>query len=158
MRCKLFITAIILGMEMVNLHAQEGFVSAGQTVSGNGGSQSYSFGQVFYLAPGSDEGNTTQGVQQSYEISVVDVSELASAITITLYPNPVTDYLTLLTDETSLPNLSFQLCDAVGNILYTGQNLECQTHIDMRAFTTGIYLLTVIRENVIIKTFKIVRK
>ena len=159
MRYKLFIVATLSFLQIgVALLAQEGFVTAGQTATGSGGTQSYTIGQVFYLAPSSAEGSVIQGLQQPYEISLVNALAHTEAITLALYPNPVTDRLTLQIGDIPFINLSFQLCDINGRVLRTGQNLGSQTVIDMSGFVTGIYLLMVNQDDLTVKSYKIIKK
>ena len=78
--------------------AQESVNATGGDASGSGGSASYSVGQVVYTTNVGTNGSVSQGVQQPYEISVVTAIEEAKGInlTVTAYPNPTTDYLSLI--------------------------------------------------------------
>lgn len=57
--------------------------------------------------------------------------------TLSVYPNPVYDILTLHTDN--IEQLDIQLVDIVGNILYRGN----QTTIDMTTHSSGMYILKI---------------
>ncbi len=122
---KLKLSAIILlGLGLTGLQAQESVNATGGDASGSGGSVSYSVGQVVYTTNTGTNGSVTQGVQQPYEISVVTAIEEAKGInlTVTAYPNPATDYLTLRIDEFEISNLSFQLYDMSGKLLQSSKN------------------------------------
>ena len=59
-------------------NSQETILTAGKDASGSGGSASYSIGQVTYLFNASSAGSEAQGVQQPYEISVVQIVKNAN--------------------------------------------------------------------------------
>ena len=59
---KLLFCTVLLLLSIGALQAQEAVLSAGGNATGNGGSVSYSIGQVAYTASGTN-GTVTQGVQ-----------------------------------------------------------------------------------------------
>ena len=77
--------------------AQESINATGGNASGSGGSASYSVGQIVYTTTTGTSGSVAAGVQQPFEISTVTGIEEANGInlTVTAYPNPTTDFLTL---------------------------------------------------------------
>ena len=157
---KLKLSAIILlGLGLTGLQAQESVNATGGDASGSGGSVSYSVGQVVYTTNTGTNGSVTQGVQQPYEISVVTAIEEAKGInlTVTAYPNPATDYLTLRIDEFEISNLSFQLYDMNGKLLQNEKITGNQTSIVMSNLVPAIYFVKVIQGNKEVKTFKIIK-
>lgn len=96
------LTAIVLVLilSISTTMAQSSVNATGGNASGDGGSASYSVGQVVYTANTGTNGSVAQGVQQPYEISVVTGIEEAHDIklSVSVYPNPATDYLTLKAD------------------------------------------------------------
>jgi hypothetical protein len=157
---KLKLSAIILlGLGLTGLQAQESVNATGGDASGSGGSVSYSVGQVVYTTNTGTNGSVTQGVQQPYEISVVTAIEEAKGInlTVTAYPNPATDYLTLRIDEFEISNLSFQLYDMNGKLLQSEKITGNQTSIVMSNLVPATYFVKVIQANKEVKTFKIIK-
>lgn len=157
---KLKLSAIILlGLGLTGLQAQESVNATGGDASGSGGSVSYSVGQVVYTTNTGTNGSVTQGVQQPYEISVVTAIEEAKGInlTVTAYPNPATDYLTLRIDEFEISNLSFQLYDMNGKLLQNEKITGNQTSIVMSNLVPANYFVKVIQGNKEVKTFKIIK-
>ena len=157
---KLKLSAIILlGLGLTGLQAQESVNATGGDASGSGGSVSYSVGQVVYTTNTGTNGSVTQGVQQPYEISVVTAIEEAKGInlTVTAYPNPATDYLTLRIDEFEISNLSFQLYDMNGKLLQSEKITGNQTSIVMSNLVPANYFVKVIQANKEVKTFKIIK-
>jgi hypothetical protein len=75
--------------------AQESANSSGGNASGSGGTVAYSIGQVFYTSNAGSSGTVDPGVQHAYEIYSVGINETNLNISLTAFPNPTTEYLTL---------------------------------------------------------------
>ena len=110
---------LLLGLGLTGLQAQTSVNATGSNASGSGGSVSYSVGQVVYTTNTGTNGSVAQGVQQPFEISVVTGLEEAKGInlSVTAYPNPTTDYLTLSIADFDASKLSYQLYDMNGKLL-----------------------------------------
>ena len=158
---------LLLGLGLTGLQAQEAIPARGGNASGSGGSVSYSVGQIVYTTNTGTPGSVAQGVQQPYEISVVNSIDEAKGITLMLsaYPNPTTDYLTLEVDASTLLNirsLSYQLYNINGKLLMN-KNIESnKTSVSMTNLVSEIYFLKVIEAQGTvtqkeIKTFKIIK-
>lgn len=157
---KLTVSAVLLlGLGLTELQAQESVNATGGNASGSGGSASYSVGQVVYTANTGTNGSVSQGVQQPYEISVVTGLEEAKGINLSVsaYPNPTTDYLTLEVKEFDLSNLRFQLYDMSGKLLQSEKITNNRTSIMMINLLPSTYFLKVIQGNKEVKTFKIIK-
>lgn len=157
---KLKLSAVLLlGLGLTGLQAQESVNTTGGDASGSGGSASYSVGQVVYTTNTGTNGSVAQGVQQPYEISVVTGFEEAKGInlSVTAYPNPTTDYLTLSISEFEISNLSYQLYDMTGKLLQNKKLTGTETQIDMRNLVPTTYFVRVIAEHKSVKEFKIIK-
>ena len=150
---------LLLGLGLTGLQAQTSINATGSNASGSGGSVSYSVGQVVYTTHTGTSGSVAEGVQQPYEISVVTGLEEAQSInlSVTAYPNPTTDYLTLRIDEFEISNLSFQLYDMNGKLLQNEKITGNQTSIVMSNLLPATYFVKVIQGNKEVKTFKIIK-
>ena len=151
--------SILLAMLLVSfgLQAQVSMNAAGGNAAGDGGSVSFSVGQTAFSANAGSNGSVTQGVQQPYEISVLSVAEQAENISLSVYPNPSTDYLYLTSsDENS--DLSYQLFDMNGRLLKSEKITENQTNIDMQGLVSATYFVKVNQGNKTVKTFKIIKR
>lgn len=148
-----------LGIGLTSMHAQESFNATGGNASGNGGSASYSIGQVVYTTNTGTNGSEAQGVQQPYEISVAYGLEETNSINllVSAYPNPTTDYLTLEVKEFELTNLYFQIYDMNGKLLRSEKTTGKQTNITMSNLLPAIYFVKVVQEDIVIIVFKIVK-
>ncbi len=157
---KLKLSAVfLLVIGLTGLQAQEAIPTTGGEASGTGGSASYSVGQVVYTTNTGTNGSVAQGVQQPFEISVVTAIEEAKGInlSVTAYPNPTTDYLTLSIDEFEISDLSYQLCDINGKLLQKEKITGNQTSIVMSNLVSASYFVKVIQGNKEVKTFKIIK-
>ena len=150
---------LLLGLGLTGLQAQTSVNATGSNASGSGGSVSYSVGQVVYTNNTGTNGSVAQGVQQAFEISVVTGLEQAKGINLSVsaYPNPTTDYLTLSIGEFDISNLSYQLYDMNGKLLQNEKITGNQTSIAMGNLVPANYFVKVIQGNKEVKTFKIIK-
>jgi hypothetical protein len=76
-------------------------------------------------------------IQFSSEYNVSNVNNINNqSNTITLYPNPTQNILTI---TSSSPITNIAITDLIGNTVYTHQYGSNQVQIDVAAFPTGIY-------------------
>ena len=150
---------LLLGLGLTGLQAQESINATGGNASGSGGTVAYSVGQVVYTTNTGSNGTVAQGVQQSFEISVLTGLKEAKSInlSVTAYPNPTTDYLTLSIDAFNISNLSYQLYDMNGKVLQSKKITGNQTNIAMSSLVPSIYFVRVITGNQSVKVFKIIK-
>jgi hypothetical protein len=157
--------SILVFMLLATIHsfstimAQEVVPAAGGQASGDGGTVSYSIGQLTYQLHSSSGGSVAEGVQLPYEISVVTSSEDAREIklTVSAFPNPTTDYLTLQVDAFNLSDVSYHLYDMQGKLLQSENISDIQTNVSMRNLVPAVYFIKVMQHSREIKTFKIVK-
>jgi hypothetical protein len=149
----------LLVLGLTGLQAQESVNATGGNASGSGGSASYSVGQVVYTTNTGTNGSVAQGVQQPFEISIVTGIDEAKDInlSLTVYPNPTTDYLTLEVKDFELSTLHFQLYDMQGKLLQNEKITGTQTSIVMSNLVPATYFVKVIQGNKEVKTFKIIK-
>jgi hypothetical protein len=153
---------LLLFFGITGLHAQEAIPAAGGNASGSGGSASFTVGQVAYTTSTSSNGSVAQGVQQPYEISVVtDLEEALGIIPgLTVYPNPITDFLTLKVDAStslSVRSMRYQLYDISGKLIENKELTSNETSIDMKNLVPAVYFLKITSNNKAIITFKIIK-
>ena len=150
---------LFLGLGLTGLQAQTSVNATGGNASGSGGSASYSVGQLAYTTNTGTNGSVSEGVQQPFEISVVTGIEEAKGINLSVsaYPNPTTDYLTLEVKDVELLNLHFQMYDMNGKLLQNEKITGNQTSIAMGNLVPANYFVKVIQGNKEVKTFKIIK-
>lgn len=143
---------------MSGVFAQESTNSAGGDGSGSGGSVAYSIGQTVYTTNTGSNGSVAQGVQHAYEIFSVGIKETALNFSLTAFPNPTMENLTLQINDYNNEQLSYQLVDVQGKQLRNGQITAQQTQINMDYLPTATYFIHVAnQENINVQTFKIIK-
>ena len=152
------LTTIIALIFSVGLHAQETVPATGGDATGAGGSSSYTVGQVVYTTNTGTNGSVAQGVQQPYEISIsVGIEVTAINLELVAYPNPTNNALTLNIGNYNNEKLTYQLYDMQGKLLDSKQVVNSSTTIGMQDLPVSTYLLNVLDNNALIKTFRIVK-
>jgi hypothetical protein len=146
-------------LSLSTVTAQESVNATGGDASGSGGSVSYSVGQIAHQTHTGTNGSVVEGVQHPYEISVVTIIEKAKGInlSVTAYPNPTSDYLTLRVNEFDISNLSYQLYDINGKLLKAKKISGNQKNIVMSNLVPATYFVKVIKGNKEVKSFKIIK-
>ena len=148
---------VILITFTFSIKAQENINASGANITSDEGSISYSIGQTVYNTNTGTNGSISEGVQQPYEISVVSgIKEKDITLSISAYPNPTTDYLTLELIE--FENTNFQLININGKILQNEPIRNSYTRINMSNLINGLYFVKVIQNEIEIKVFKIIKK
>jgi hypothetical protein len=154
---------LLFNIGFTGLQAQKAIPAAGGEASGNGGSVSYSVGQVVYTAITSSAGTVTQGVQQPYEILEVTGIDNAKFINlkVTAYPNPTTDFLMLQVDEAYWDlgqAMKYHLFDMNGKLLDSELLESKETSIKMNDLGPAVYFLKIVQQEEEIKIFKIIKQ
>jgi hypothetical protein len=151
---------LLLCLCITALHAQQSANAAGGDGSGGGGSFSYSVGQVAYTYIYAATAFSGQGVQQPYEIYAdtgVGIIEAAIHLSVTVFPNPTQSVVRLKIDAPTLDNLSFQLCDAIGQVLINQKINESLTEVPMQGLAPAAYVLRVSDRLKAVRTFTIIK-
>ena len=153
------IVLLLSGIGLTGVYAQETINATGGNASGNGGSVSYSVGQMVYTIAQGSSGSIAKGVQQPFEISVVTSTPGIPGINLlcTAYPNPVSDLLILEIESFDREDLFYHLYDFNGRLLETGNIIGPRTNISMSKRVPAIYLLKVTENQKEITIFKIIK-
>jgi len=141
------------------VYSQQSLTAAGGEATGIG-TASYSIGQVAYSNNTGSNGSVSQGVQQVY--TIVDVVDLVGGLaTINLelaaYPNPTNNALTLNIGNYNNQNLTYRLCDMQGKLLDSKKVNNRSTEIGMQDLPASTYLLNIVDQESLIKTFRIIK-
>lgn len=138
--------------------AQQATVTSGGNATGTNGTSSYSIGQVSYSSASGTNGSVTQGVQQAIEIIVLGIDNFPEIkLIMSVFPNPTTAFVNLKIEEYSTNNLHYQLYDINGKQIQNQKITTSETQISMEDLTKSIYLLNVLDNNKLLKTFKIIK-
>ena len=151
------LSVLLLGLALT-LQAQQATTATGGDASGSGGTVAYSVGQIVYTTVTGANGSIAQGVQQPYEISIVQgIEENSIQLELTAYPNPTTNYLTLHVGKAELSTLNFQLYDISGKLIESRKIISRTETIAMANLASATYFLKVTYDSKLVKTFKIIK-
>ena len=147
---------------MYCLSAQSSVVPTGGTASGNGGTLTYTVGQI--AAQNNSDGTTSisEGVQQPYEIQTIGIDNYPGiTLNAILYPNPTQGNLQLVMSQEQLEMVNGQwlmkVFDANGKYLLSKQIDGETTLLDLSPYATGTYYINVCSGKDVMKTFKVVK-
>ena len=138
--------------------AQESVNASGGDATSSGGTVAYSVGQLVYTTNTSSSGTVSQGVQQAYEIYSVGIKETELNISLSVFPNPTADNLTLQISDYNNEKLSYQLFDLQGKLLNNGQVTAQQTLINTSSLSPATYFINVLnKENKQVQSYKVIK-
>ena len=143
--------------------AQSAIVPAGGDAQSNGGSVSYTVGQIAVQTATNSNGSfsVAEGVQQPYEIMTVGVDDYPQIVlSAVVYPNPTEDLAQLQLNGFEIP------ADGLRAILYDGNGKQLQsvtvtddlTPFQIGRYATGTYYLELRDGQRVLKTFKVIRR
>ena len=154
---KLFTTLFLTIALFAMVSAQSAIVPTGGTASGNGGTVTYTVGQIAVQT--NSDGTTTisEGVQQPFEISVVGVDDYPGiTLNAVIYPNPTQGIVQLEITNFQLEG-EIHVYDVSGKFLLK-KTIEGQTtQMDLSTYAPGTYYLSVYSNSQKLKTFKVVK-
>ncbi|MBR5984481.1 MAG: T9SS type A sorting domain-containing protein [Bacteroidales bacterium] len=155
-----FLILFCVLMTSIGAYAQSAVSASGGESLGSGGTACYTIGQTFYSANVGTNGQVSEGVQQAYEI--YDVTEvqnpIALGISLSVFPNPTNDFLTLRIDGDYIDGLDCTMYDISGKEIMEWQISSSETNIDMQSLPSATYFVRVTKEKNEVKTFKVVKK
>ena len=142
--------------------AQSDVVPAGGTATGEGGTVTFSVGQI--AVQSNEEGSIilSEGVQQPYEIQTIGIDNYPGiTLNAILYPNPTQGNLQLVMSQEQLEMVNGQwlmkVFDANGKYLLSKQIDGETTLLDLSPYATGTYYINVCSGKDVMKTFKVVK-
>ena len=142
----------------VNAQTSHQVLSAsGGDATGSGGSVAYSVGQIIYTSHTGTTGSVAQGVEQAYEIYSVGIKETTLNISLSVFPNPTSDFLTLKVEDYNNEALNYTLLDEQGRLVFNEQITTQDTQVAMSTLARGAYFINVLQANKKIQTFKIIK-
>jgi hypothetical protein len=155
---KIGLSVAFLLLGLGGLHAQKNTNATGGDASGSGGTVAYSVGQVVYTTIIDASGSVSHGVQHAYEIFSLGKKEQEMNISLSVFPNPTTDNLTLKISDYNNQNLKYQLFDMNGKVLNNGEVSSSQTQINTTSLPSSTYFINVVnQENKQVQSFKIIK-
>ncbi len=150
------IPGVLLLFLSSTLSAQQGLAAAGGGINGPTMKVSFSVGQTAYSYTTNGTNNITEGLQQSYNVTVLAVTE-AENLRLMVFPNPTSEFLSIQGNE-DLKKLEYILYDAQGKMVQKGKIAEAKNFLNLSQYPQSIYLLEIISENAPKQIFKIIKK
>ena len=159
----IFTTLLLCCVAVSITFAQSAIVPVGGDAQGNGGSVSYTVGQIAVQTVANSDGSVSvaEGVQQPYEIMTVGVDDYPQiALDAVVYPNPTENLAQLRLNGFEIPadGLRAILFDGNGKQLQSVVVTEDLTSFQIGQYATGTYYLELRDGKRVLKTFKVVRK
>jgi hypothetical protein len=141
------------------LHAQKSVNASGGDADGNSGSVAYSIGQFTYSVDTGLSGKITQGVQHAFEIFTMSNNNVKLNISLSVFPNPTSDYLFLEIPNYNSEYLNCKIYDMLGKVLSHKEIRASETKISLIGLPAATYFVDVInQENKRLQSFKIIKK
>lgn len=143
------------------LYCQDAVVSSGGEISGEGGTVSYSVGQIFVNTLSNVDIDVVvfQGIQQPYEVFFITPNpyDVNISLDVTAFPNPTTDILVLQLDDIDGKNLKYELFDSRGVILHS-QFIESEvSEINMKEYSPSTYFIRITDGHHLLTILKIIK-
>lgn len=152
-RITISIVALLFGF---NLQAQQNVLPAGEELSGNGGTASYSVGQIDYAENVGSNGTENQGVQQPYDTTLIILPVASANSGFEVYPNPVESKLTIEISDFQYGYV-YTITDLHGRELLKDVLHEKKSNVEVGFLSKATYLLHISRKGGPITTFKIIK-
>ncbi len=138
------------------LFAQEVIATSGDYSENANASLSWTIGETMTETYTAGTTILTQGFQQS-KLTATSVFELPeSNITVGIAPNPATNFVKLKISDTE--NISFRLFDYNGKLINKTKVISEETEIPFSRLPNAAYFLKIMKGNMLIKTFQIIKQ
>lgn len=137
--------------------SQANFVVAGGDLNQQEGSISVSIGQIFYEPIGPSMFELLPGMQQTHLQKVNSTLQIGSDIQMSVYPNPVEDYLNVEIKAQRTHTMPYQIFHINGQLRLEGQLEPGNISIPVHQLLPGIYVLQVTINSTEKFTFQIVK-
>lgn len=160
MKNRVFLISILF-MMTAGVFAQSAIVPVGGDAQSNGGSVSYTVGQVAVQTSSNGTISVAEGVQQPYEIMTVGVDDYPQIVlNAVVYPNPTENIAQLQLNGFEIPIGGFRaiLYDGNGKMLQSLNVTDDITPFQIGQYATGTYYLELRDSKRLLKTFKVVRR
>lgn len=153
----LFIYFIIL-IGVNSAYSQCNTVTGGGIGIGSGGSSSFVIGRVFCLISTNEKENDTKRIQQASKVSAFKNENLSDILLdMNIFPNPTSGNVVLKINNVSPDLFNYELYDLLGRVITSRKVKSNETIIQMDKLVDAMYVLKVNRNNLEVKTFKIIK-
>ena len=156
---KHYFSIIALLLLFFQTSAQSAFVTVGGEATGEGGTASFSVGQVVYTSTEDNQYTISEGIQQAYTIKDITPDAIKNLVNIELvaYPNPTSDVLHLSVKDAAIDKLSYSISDVKGRLQETGTILGAESTLQFSQYLAGVYFVEVKKDGKLVKRFEILK-
>lgn len=136
---------------------QNALSAAGGHFKSNGGSTSFTVGQVAYVLKKGTGSYLNEGVQQVYSKKTTPIEELVYLKEVQLYPNPTQETFNLIISTKEGIQIRYTIMDYLGKEIRNGNILSEKSEISLRDLPAGNFYISLKskKENRIFKIVKI---
>jgi hypothetical protein len=139
-----------------SLFSQQVISTQGRSLTGEGGSISFTIGETLTGTKVTDDGIITQGFHQTrLTVTAID-GPAVEPLDVNVWPNPSKEIVYVLIDYYDPDQISFVLYDVQGRILSRLAGSSNLTEIKLPGGTPGIYFLKITMGNKNIGTYRII--
>jgi hypothetical protein len=121
---------------------QNALSAAGGHFKTNGGSTSFTVGQVAYILKKGTGSYLNEGVQQVYSKKTTPVEELVYLKEVQLYPNPTQETMTLILSSKEDIQVRYTIMEYLGKEIRNGNILSEKSEISLRDLPSGNYFFS----------------
>ncbi len=141
------------------LDAQNAIVPLGAEVVSQTGKISYTVGQISYQQFTSQAGSISEGVQQVFKDTILNIFDADSGFkpAFSVYPNPVDGLLTIEKSCPSTMRFTYMLYSPELKLVKSGNLDAIYTYIETEGIMPGVSYLLVLKDGIIYAESKIVR-
>lgn len=117
----------------------------------------WSIGELVTATLSSNTFTLTQGFHQnSYVITSIE-SHSIDGVNLNIFPNPTSEFLTISNLDKLQQKGHLKITDENGKVLFSKEVSDMPNSIDVSAFASGVYFLSISTEQKVINTFKIIK-
>jgi len=151
----------VIGIIMTNLAfsqtaSPELVSSAGDSFNNTSYQLDWSIGECITATHSAGSYVITQGFHQNSYV-VTSVEDLRTDISISVYPNPTTDFISLKIESSKVEDMQYTITDFSGRVLQTDNFTDDIEQINFSNYAAGTYFISVTENNQLIKSFKIIK-
>jgi len=157
---KFLFTLFTISFLSLSAFGQSAVVTTGGSATGNGGTVTYTVGQIADQKVEGSGQYIIEGVQQPFEIQAVGINSYPNiTLEAILYPNPTTSKVLLSIRKYDIPSygLTAQLYDFNGKLVKSFIVKDLDTEIDFSDYAAATYHLRIVDNKTLLKTFKVVK-
>ena len=150
---------LILGAQVYSQEIRRELIStAGEFYTTSNGSLAWSMGQIAVKTCENGDFVLSQGFQQSDLVITAIRNSDQVDYNVKAFPNPVRDKLSIQTEDLKNKKLLLELYDIHGSLLLKKKIKTSPMTISISDFSSGEYILRIIKNNKPVKSYKIIKQ